>query len=135
MGQFQTMGIQIQYRTLSTRTKDPLGLLEDVEAAQMHLLLGLQLLMALMLADILLAQTEPETVLCMVAMAEELPSGTMEEMVEMPHLQLGRGTAEAEQMRLPLQRKLRLATEGMEGMEEEVEADTGVERTLRPVIH
>ena len=117
------MGIQIQYRTSSTQTKDQLGLLEVEEVAQMHLLLGRQLLMALMLAGILLAQTATETARSMEAMAAVLLSGATAELVQMPHPPLGQAMEVTEQMRLPLQRKLRLATEGMEGMEAAVEAE------------
>lgn len=135
MGRFQITGIQIQYRTSSTQTKDQLGLLEVEEVAQMHLLLGRQLLMALMLAGILLAQTATETARSMEAMAAVLLSGATAELVQMPHPPLGQAMGVTEQMRQHLEQKPGLETAGMAETAAAVEAATGVERTLRLVIH
>ena len=135
MGRFQITGIQIQYHTLSTQIRGQTGLLEDAEAAQMHLLLGLRLLLALMLAGILLAQTETETVWCMEATVEELLSGATAELVRMPRPPLGPAMVVTEQMRQHLEQKPGLETAEMAETAAEEEADTGVERTLRLVIH
>lgn len=135
MGRFRIMVIQTRFHTLSMPTKGQAGRLEVEEVAQMHLLLGRQLLMALMLAGILLAQTETETVRCMEATVEELLSGAMAELVQMPHPPLGQAMEVTEQMRQHLEQKPGLETAGMAETAAAVEADTGVERTLRPVIH
>ena len=135
MGQSRIMVIQTRFHTLYMPTKGQAGRLEDAEVAQMHLLLGRQLLMAQMLAGIPLAQTETETVRCMEAMAVVPLSGAMAELVRMPRPPLGPAMVVTEQMRQHLEQKPGLETEGMAEMAAEVEADTGVERTLRPVIH
>lgn len=135
MGQSRIMVIQTRFHTLSMPTKGQAGRLEGAEAAQILRRLGRQLLMALMLAGILLAQTETETVRCMEAMAVVLLSGATAELVQMPHPPLGQAMEVTEQMRLHLEQKPGLETAEMAETAAAVAADTGVERTLRPVIH
>lgn len=135
MGRFRIMVIQTRFHTLSMPTKGQAGRLEVEEVAQMHLLLGRQLLMALMLAGILLAQTATETARSMEAMAAVLLSGATAELVQMPHPPLGQAMEVTEQMRLHLEQKPGLETAEMAETAAEEEAATGVERTLRLVIH
>lgn len=135
MGQSRIMVIQTRFHTLSMLTKGQAGLLEGAEAAQILRRLGLRLLMALMSADILREQTETETVWCMEATVEELLSGATAELVRMPRPPLGPAMVVTEQMRQRLEQKPGLETAEMVETAAAVEADTGVERTLRLVIH
>ena len=129
------MVIQTRFHTLSMPTKGQAGRLEGAEAAQILRRLGLRLLLALMSADILREQTATGTARSMEAMAVVLLSGATAELVQMPHPPLGQAMVVTEQMRQHLEQKPGLETAEMAETAAEEEADTGVERTLRLVIH